>query len=77
MWVIFKAVCQSLFSIVVEGASRVSEERIIADWMKRGVGWAAASDIALALYPLIVYRNLNVSLKVRVAMYILFGGGIL
>ena len=42
-----------------------------------GAGWAAASDFALAIYPLIVFRHLKISLKVRLAMIVLFGGGIL
>jgi hypothetical protein len=41
------------------------------------LGWAAASDFALALYPLIVYRKLQIPLRVRVAMFVLFGGGAL
>lgn len=42
-----------------------------------GAGWAAASDFALAIYPLIVFRNLKISLQVRLAMIVLFGGGVL
>lgn len=42
-----------------------------------GAGWAAASDFALAIYPLIIFRNLKVSVHVRIAMTVLFGGGIL
>lgn len=39
-------------------------------------GWAAASDVLLAIYPIIVYRKLQISLKDKVALFILFSGGV-
>lgn len=41
------------------------------------IGWAALSDILLAVYPIFVFRKLRVSRKVKVAMLGLLGGGVL
>lgn len=41
------------------------------------LGWSATSDVALALYPIVVFRNLKVSRKIKVSMFLLLGGGIL
>lgn len=45
--------------------------------MMTNVGWAALSDILLAVYPIFVFRKLKVSRKVKAAMFVLLGGGVL
>ena len=40
-------------------------------------GWSATSDVALAIYPLIVFRNLKVSRRVKLSLFALMSGGVL
>ena len=41
------------------------------------IGWAAASDIALAVYPIFAFGNLRMSWKVKTGIFLLLGGGVL
>ena len=38
--------------------------------------WAAASDLALALYPVLVFWKLKISTKIKIGLCLLMGGGI-
>lgn len=38
-------------------------------------GWAAASDLALAIYPVIVFWNLKISIKIKIGLCLLMAGG--
>ena len=39
-------------------------------------GWAAASDVVLALYPVIVFWNLKISLRMKIGLCLLMAGGL-
>lgn len=39
-------------------------------------GWAALSDIILAIYPVIVFWNLKISLRIKAGLCLLMAGGL-
>lgn len=64
-----------LFQTYKKNPQRKSQLELSADVM--AIGWAALSDILLAIYPIFVFRKLKVSRKVKAAMFVLLGGGVL
>ena len=41
------------------------------------IAWAAASDVALAVVPVYVFWDLNISTKLKIGLCLLMSGGIL